>query len=80
MDNLKQELEVYENHRSKFEEEHDMQWVVICGNEIGGFFDDFQTAAASAVSRFGRGPYLIKQIGAQEDKIPLSLFTRPMYA
>ena len=76
---LEQETAVFESRRDEFERDHNLKWVVIHGDEIAGFFPDLQQAARVAIDRYGRGPYLIKQIGEPDPPIPLSLFARPMY-
>jgi len=45
-----------------------------------GDFESFEDAAAEAVSRFGRGPYLIREVGAAPMTLPASVLYRPVYA
>ncbi len=54
---------VYEKMRSQLEEKHMGEWVVIYNKELVGTYPTLQEAAETAVSRYGRGPYHIKQIG-----------------
>ena len=77
---LADEIDLYEKLKSQLEEEHRLEWVVIHGQDVVGFYGDFQEAAGAAVGQFGRGPYLIKEVGAPEVSIPLSFSTRPMHA
>ena len=49
------------------------KWVVIHGGIVAGVFDDFQKAAADAVARFGRGPYLIRLVGQKPMVLPASV-------
>ena len=49
------------------------KWVVFHNRELVESFDDFQDAAAEAVKQFGRGPYLIRQVGATAHRFPTSL-------
>ena len=79
MSALERETAIFESRRAEFEKDHYMKWVVIYGEEVAGFFSDLQEAAEVAIDRYGRGPYLIKQIGEPDSPIPLSLFHRPMY-
>lgn len=79
MSALEQETAIFESRRAEFEKDHNKEWVVIHREEVAGFFTDLQEAAEAAVSRYGRGPYLIKQVGEPDTPIPLSLFQRPMY-
>ena len=77
---LSVETEVYNNLRDSLEREHRLEWIVIYKTEVVGFYEDFQLAAVAAIEKHGRGPYLIKQIGAPEMPLNLSLFNKPMYA
>ena len=49
------------------------KWVVIHGGIVAGVFNDFQKAAADAVARFGRGPYLIRRVGQKPTVLPASV-------
>jgi hypothetical protein len=53
------------------------KWVVFKGAALVAIYDTFEVAAEDAVSRFGRGPYLIRQIGAAPIVIPVSLMYNP---
>ena len=77
---LSREFALYERHQVEFEEEHHWEWVVIHGEEVVGFYKDFQDAAQIAVERYGRGPYLIRQIGVPKQSLPASVLYRPIYA
>ena len=75
---LARETALYEQHKVEFEKEHRGEWVVIHGDEIIGFYEDFQDAAQTAVERFGRGPYLIREIGAPVYPFPASVLYNPV--
>ena len=75
---LSKELTVYNQNKIEFEAKHRWQWVVIHEDEIVGVYDDFQDAADVAVTKFGRGPYLIKQIGAIPQPLPASVLYNPV--
>ena len=77
---LETETRIFERRKAEFERDHNLEWVVIHGEVIVGFYDDFQKAADTAVRNYGRGPYLIKQIGAPIPPIPASLLYRPINA
>ena len=64
MSNLSSEIAAYSSMRRDLETQHNGQWVVIHDGELIGAYDDFQEAAQEAVRRFGRGPYLIRRVGA----------------
>ena len=79
-DLLAAETAFYDRHRVEFETGHLLEWVVIHGEEVVGFYEDFQVAAQTAVERFGRGPYLIRQIGQPPRTLPISVLCHPVYA
>jgi hypothetical protein len=70
---LETEIRAYEAKREELERHHKGKFVVFHGEEFVGAFDDFDKAAAEAVRRFGRGPYLIRQVGATVPPISASL-------
>lgn len=81
MTTLKREMAAYETIRSDLELEHFGKWAVVHGGELVGVYDDFEVAADNAVRRYGRGPYLIRRIGAPRViTLPASLQYRPVYA
>ncbi len=59
---LKSELEAYERLRADLEAKYTDEWVVVHGDELIGVYRDFKDAAREAGQRFGRGPYLIRQV------------------
>ena len=62
---IAEEIAAYEKMRDDLEANHLNQWVVIYKGDLIGTYLDFQEAAAEAVQRFGRGPYLIRQVGVE---------------
>ena len=73
MTTLLDEIAAYEENRDYLEVEHLGKWVVFHDKELTGSYDDFQDAAAEAVRLFGRGPYLIRQVGAPPMRLPASV-------
>jgi hypothetical protein len=67
------ELAAYDAMREKLETEHMTKWVVIHDEELVGVYDSFEAAAEDAVGKFGRGPYLIRQVGAPPVALPASV-------
>ena len=65
---LQTEIAVYENLRVDLEQESFGKWILIHGKENIGIFDTFEDAAVEAGRRFGRGPYLIRQVGAVHEQ------------
>ncbi len=62
---IAEEIAAYEKMRDDLEAKHLNEWVVIYKGELIGTYLDFQEAAADAIERFGRGPYLIRQVGVE---------------
>lgn len=73
---LDAEIAAYARMKPELEKHHNGKWVVIKDGKLAGAFDEFDTAARVAVERFGRGPYLIRQVGAPNVDIPVSAFYR----
>ena len=74
MSTLKDEISTYEGMRDDLETQHFGEWVVIHDGEFVGSYDSFESAADDAVRRFGRGPYLIRQVGAPPVTLTASIF------
>ena len=76
MPDLEKDLKAYQTKKAELEAHHKGKWVVIYGGEVAGVYDQFQAAASEAVSRFGRGPYLVREIGAPDIILPASVVYR----
>ena len=48
--------------------------MIVRDGELVGLFDTFEEAAPCAVEKFGRGPYLIRRVGAPPVTLPASIF------
>jgi hypothetical protein len=70
---LADERKLYEKMRQDLEAKSLGKWVLIRDHEFVGVYDGFEVAAAEAVRRFGRGPYLIREIGAPDVTLPASV-------
>jgi hypothetical protein len=77
---LDREIEAYEKRRAELEEHSMGKWVVFHDQKLIGPFDTFENAAEEAVRLFGRGPYLIRQIGAPSIVLPASVMFRSVNA
>jgi hypothetical protein len=75
---LETEIAAFERQRDELEKHYTGKFVVFHGEEFIGAFDTLNNAAAEAVRRFGRGPYLIRQIGAPPVALPASVLYRPV--
>ena len=73
MAELDSEIRAYEAMREQLETEHMGKWVLVRGGNLIGVFESFDAAAEDAVRQFGRGPYLIRQIGAPPVTLPASV-------
>jgi hypothetical protein len=70
---LAHEQKLYEEMRQELEAKSLGKWVLIRNGDFVGTYADFEAAAAEAVRRFGRGPYLIREIGAPDMTLPASV-------
>lgn len=70
MTGLKKEIKAYESMLDHLESEHWGHWVIFRNEQLVAAHADFQDAAQDAVFRFGRGPYLIRQVGAPPPVLP----------
>jgi len=77
---IHEELAAYESLRGNLEADHMGKWVLIRNRELIALFDSFDAAAQEAVQKFGRGPYLIRQVGAPPVTLPASVMFHPGYA
>ena len=73
---LDTEVALYETLRPDLEQAHKGEWVLIHQGEFVGVYATFAAAGQVAVRRFGRGPYLIREIGAPPLTLPASVWLR----
>jgi hypothetical protein len=64
MSELRDEIAAYDSIRADLETKALGKWAVVHDKLLVGIFDNFESAAKEAVRKFGRGPYLIRQIGS----------------
>lgn len=74
MTTLRDEIATYETLRCDLEAQHLGKWALVRDGSLIDVFSEFDAVAAEAVRRFGRGPYLIRQIGTRAVSLPASLF------
>lgn len=79
-DILDQEIKAFEGMKPELEKNHFGKFVIIKDKQLVGSFDNFDSAAESALKKFGRGPYLIRQVGSPPITFPASLAYRVMNA
>jgi hypothetical protein len=80
MTTLSSQISAYEAMRDVLESDHFGRWVVFHDGELVNTYETFEEAAEDAVSRFGRGPYLIRQVGAPPVSLPAPALYRPVSA
>jgi len=73
MAELDREIAAYEVMRAGLENQHMGQWVLVFNEKLIGVYPSSDEAAQVAVRDFGRGPYLIRQIGAPPITMPASV-------
>ncbi len=80
-DVLATERKAFEAMRDELEKHHNGKFVVFVGDELQDAFDSFNVAAEYARTNFGRGPYLIRQVGAPTSmSLPASVAFRVLNA
>ncbi len=80
MADITKEIEAYKEMREELEKSHTGKWVVIHDQKLAGVYETFDQAAQEAVSHFGAGPYLIRQVGAPPVVLPASVVYNITYA
>lgn len=73
---LESEIQAFEKLRPELEKNYSSKFVIFKGDVFVGAWDTLNAAAAEAVARFGRGPYLIRQVGAPAPTLPASVLFR----
>jgi len=79
MSTIDDEIAAYDAMRQDLESNHMGKWVLFHGGELAGTFETFEATAEEAVRRFGRGPYLIRQVGAPPLVLPASVMYNPAH-
>jgi hypothetical protein len=74
--NLTIEIAAYEQQQAELERLYPGKFVVFKGQDMIGAWDTLNAAAGEAAARFGRGPYLIRQVGAPRPTLPASVLFR----
>lgn len=71
---LEREIKTYTNRLPELKAQEG-KFVLIAGEEIGGFFETYQDALKAGYEKYGLRPFLVKQISAIES---LAYFTRDL--
>ena len=77
---LHTEIRAYDGMRDYLESDFFGKWVMVRDEELVGAYETFEDAAEVAIQRFGRGPYLIRQVGAPPITLPASVLYGSLYA
>jgi len=73
---LTTEIAAFEEQQAELERLYAGKFVVFKGGDLIGAWDTLNAAAMEAATRFGRGPYLIRQVGAPRPTLPASVLFR----
>jgi uncharacterized protein (DUF1330 family) len=80
-DALDVEIQAYHKMGPELIKHHQGKFIIIHNQKLEGAYDNFDSAAEEAIKRFGRGPYLIRQVGEPSNvKIPASVAYRITHA
>ena len=63
MSTLKENIAAYEAMQDDLELDYFGKWVVFYDEQLVGIYDTSEDAAHEAITRFGRNPCLVKQVG-----------------
>ena len=74
---LSAEIAAYERMQTELELDYFGKWAVVRDEQLFGVYDTFDEAADAAIRNFGRGPYLIREVGAGPITLPPSLLCLP---
>ena len=73
MDALDRQIAAYDSQRERLERDHQGRWVVFHDGSLVGDYASYEEAITAAMRKFGRGPYLIRQVGAPLPRLPASV-------
>jgi hypothetical protein len=80
MPEIDAEIAAYSSMQQELEGKYMGQWVLFHQGQLVAVYKSFGDAATDAVARFGRGPYLIRQVGAPAVTLPASVMFHPIHA
>jgi hypothetical protein len=75
---IEAEIAAFEVMRGELERNHMGKFVVFHGGQFHDAFDTLETAGRFAARKFGRGPYLIRQVGRPPAPLPASVLYQPV--
>lgn len=74
---LEPEIAAYEKQKEKLEKKHTGKWVVFREGHVVKVADSFAEADDWVLAKYGRGPCLVRKVGANPRILPSSLWPRP---
>jgi hypothetical protein len=74
---IDKDILAFEQEKDRLLKDYPNKFVVFKDGAFVGAWDTLDAAATHAVTQFGRGPYLIRQVGAPAPTIPVSILFRP---
>lgn len=80
MDALDKQIAAYDSERERLERDYHGRWVVFRDEALVGDYASYEDAITVAMHKYGRGPYLIRQVGAPPLRLPASVMFRPRRA
>ena len=64
---LREEFELFEQHKQEWLRTHLDEFVVVLGSQVVGFYPDYESGFKSGLSAAGLGhPFLLRQVSAEE--------------
>ena len=71
---LEKNLKAFHRKKDEMERHYMGKWVLFYEGEFINSFDTLDNVASEAIRRYGRGPYLIKEVGDPDEmKLPASV-------
>ena len=78
---LDENIEAFVSMSEKLNADYPNKYVLFYDGNFCGSYDNLNNAAEDAIKNFGKGPYLIRQVGAPtEMPMPASIAYRPYHA
>ena len=78
---LQRNIRAFEAMSDELEAHHKGEHVLFHDGKLIGAYPSFQEAAEAAVTQFGTGPYLIREVGGSRHMpMPASIAYRPVHA
>ena len=75
MGDIRDEIAAFQRMQANLEANHMGRWVLIHDLKLVSVYDSFEDAAADAMTKFGKGPFLIRQVGAPPITLPISVIS-----